>query len=297
MMRAIDLFAGCGGLSKGLEEAGIEVVAAVDHWKAAREIYEANFDHPIFDLDLASSDSEELLASFTPQLVAGGPPCQDFSISGKRQEGERANLTIRFGEIVASLRPTWVLFENVYNIQRFRTLDCLKEVLRGAGYGLSESVLDASYFGVPQKRRRYFLVGRLSEADGFFDLHFQKYAFEKPMTVAEYFGDSLDTDYYYMHPRSYARRAVFSVSEPAATIRGINRPIPKNYRKHTADAASIEDGVRSLTTRERAKIQSFPDDFVLQGATTSTELAIGNAVPPLLAKAVASSILNYELER
>ncbi|MCQ9343848.1 DNA cytosine methyltransferase [Corynebacterium kozikiae] len=296
-MKAIDLFAGCGGLSKGLELAGIEVVAAVDHWKAAREIYEANFEHPILDLDLSQPESEEFLSSFAPQIVAGGPPCQDFSISGKRQEGERANLTIRFGEIVASVKPTWVLFENVYNIQRFKTLSRLKEVLKDAGYGLSETVLDASYFGVPQKRKRYFLVGRMDEADGFFDSYFQKYAFEEPMTVAEYFGESLNTDFYYMHPRSYARRAVFSVNEPAATIRGINRPIPKNYRKHTADAASIEEGVRSLTTRERAKIQSFPDDFVLQGATTSVELAIGNAVPPLLAKAVASSILSFEQER
>ena len=100
-----------------------------------------------------------------------------------------------------------------------------------------------------------------------------------------------------MHPRSYNRRAVFSIDEPAATIRGINRPIPKNYDALRGDAALIANGVRALTTRERALIQTFHDHFKLPGTKTNVELAIGNAVPPKLAYHVASKIIEYESSR
>ena len=72
---------------------------------------------------------------------------------------------------------------------------------------------------------------------------------------------------------------MFSIDEPSATIRGINRPIPDNYKHHHADAAEIKDGVRALTFKERSYLQSFPDGFQFPGAKTNVELAIGNAVP------------------
>ena len=170
----------------------------------------------------------------------------------------------------------------------------MKAMLKDAGYGLSSRVLDASRCGVPQARKRFILVGRLGAEDGFFDESFVEGMAEKQMTVRDYLGDKLGTQYYYMHPRSYNRRAVFSVDEPSATIRGINRPIPENYKRHHADAAAIEDGVRALTTKERSYLQSFPEEFKLEGAKTSVELAIGNAVPPALAKYVAERVLKYE---
>ena len=95
-MRAVDIFSGCGGMTLGFEQAGIDVVAAFDKWAPAVEIYRANFDHPIFEKDLCDSDSIEAIELFEPDLIIGGPPCQDYSIAGKRQQGERANLTIRF---------------------------------------------------------------------------------------------------------------------------------------------------------------------------------------------------------
>lgn len=294
-MKAIDLFAGCGGMTQGFQDAGHEVVAGFDHWKPALEIYAANFNHPIYDLDLADAVAAKTLMQFEADAIIGGPPCQDFSISGKRHQGERANLTVQFGRLVAQVRPSWVVFENVYNVTRFESLSRMKTVLSEAGYGLSETVLDASYFGAPQARKRYFLVGKLGERDGFFDEKLLEGRDEVPMTVRDYLGDRLQTDFYYMHPRSYKRRAVFSIDEPAATIRGINRPIPKNYVAHRGDAARIEDGVRALTTRERALIQTFPDHFKLPGAKTNVELAIGNAVPPKLAFHLASRISEYGL--
>lgn len=95
-MRAVDIFSGCGGMSLGFEQAGVDVVAAFDNWKPAVEIYKANFKHPILQKDLCDEDSIQLIADKQPDIIIGGPPCQDYSIAGKRQIGERANLTIRF---------------------------------------------------------------------------------------------------------------------------------------------------------------------------------------------------------
>ncbi len=283
-------------MSLGFEEAGVNVIAAFDKWAPAVEIYRANFKHPIFEKDLCDEDSVEQIKSMTPDLIMGGPPCQDYSIAGKRNQGERANLTIRFADIVTGVKPKWVVFENVYNIERFGTLPIMKDKLKNAGYGLSSAVLDASRCGVPQARKRFILVGRLGSEDGFFDKALKTGFSDKQMTVRGYLGDKLGTQYYYMHPRSYARRAVFSVDEPSATIRGINRPIPSNYKKHHGDAAEISEGVRALTTKERSYLQSFPEEFQLPGAKTNVELAIGNAVPPELAKFIARRIVAFEKE-
>lgn len=293
-MKVVDLFSGCGGMSLGFKEAGFDVVGAFDNWDAAIEIYKANFKHPIYKADLSNADYIPTIKELNPDLIVGGPPCQDYSIAGKREIGKRANLTIRFGEIVSQVKPTWVVFENVYNIERFPTLPQLKEILMNAGYGISTKILDASLCGVPQKRKRFFLVGKLNAKNGFFDDAFVANMSAVPMTVKDYLGDALQTQFYYMHPRSYSRRAVFSIDEPSATIRGINRPIPDNYKKHPADKADISDGVRALTTRERGYLQTFPDSFSFPGAKTDVELAIGNAVPPVLAKYIAKSIILFQ---
>ena len=293
-MRVVDLFSGCGGMSLGFKEAGFDIVGAFDNWDAAVEIYKANFKHPIYKADLSNADYIQTIKELNPDLIVGGPPCQDYSIAGKREMGKRANLTIKFGEIVSQVKPTWVVFENVYNIERFPTLPQLKKMLMNAGYGISTKVLDASLCGVPQKRKRFFLVGKLNAINGFFDDAFVANMSNAPMTVRDYLGDTLQTQFYYMHPRSYNRRAVFSIDEPSATIRGINRPIPNNYKKHPADKADISDGVRALTTRERGYLQTFPDSFSFPGVKTDVELAIGNAVPPALAKYIAKSIILFQ---
>lgn len=289
-MRVVDLFAGCGGMSLGMIQAGFDVVGAFDNWQPAIDIYKENFKHPIFQMDLNNRDSLVMIKELLPDMIVGGPPCQDYSIAGKRNLGKRANLTNRFAEIVVSILPQWVIFENVYNIEKFPTLPEMKRILSDAGYGLSSMILDASRCGVPQKRHRFFLIGKLHAQDGFLNSFLNDNLSKKQMTVRDYLGDSLQTQFYYMHPRSYNRRAVFSIDEPASTIRGINRPIPENYKKHPADKAEINEGVRALTTRERSYLQTFPDTFKFPGTKTDVELAIGNAVPPRLAHYVANCI-------
>jgi len=168
-MRAVDLFSGCGGLSLGLENAGLDVVAAYENWKAAASIYQQNFSHPVFEFDLSNvKDAVEHINQFNPDIVVGGPPCQDFSSAGKRNEnGSRGNLTLSYAKIIIGVMPRWFLMENVERIIKTEVFAEAKKLLREEGYGLTEMVLDASKCSVPQKRKRMFLIGRLETFDNF----------------------------------------------------------------------------------------------------------------------------------
>lgn len=288
------MFCGCGGMSLGFQNAGFDIVASFDSWEPAVNIYKTNFHHPVFQKDLMDADSIDEVRKYEPEMIVGGPPCQDFSISGKRDfAGKRANLTMRFAEIVSTIKPEWFVMENVYNIEKSPVLPAAIQKLREAGFAMTKRVLDASYCGVPQARRRFFLIGHMGDQDGFLDEIITRRLSPKRMTVYDYLGDSLGTEYYYMHPRNYDRRGVFSIHEPSATIRGINRPIPNNYKRHPADKADVSNGVRCLTTKERSYIQTFPESFSFEGAKTDVELAIGNAVPVNLAKFVGNCIAEY----
>jgi DNA (cytosine-5)-methyltransferase 1 len=293
--RLIDLFAGCGGMSLGFQNAGFEVLAAYDNWQPAIDIYSRNFNHPIYKKDLSKEDISDELERMAPDIIIGGPPCQDFSIAGKRNfEGKRANLTLIYGNIIQTVRPRWFVMENVYNIEKSPVFDQVLQIFRNAGYGITKHVWDASYMGVPQMRRRYFVIGRQDTCDDFLLQALEKNLSKERMTLANYLGNNqLDTEFYYMHPRSYARRAIFSVNEPSATIRGVNRPMPNNYTCHPADKTKDLARVRSLTSKERSFIQTFPEAFMFVGAKTDIEQAIGNAVPVKMAEYIGRAILNY----
>ncbi len=290
--RVVDLFSGCGGMTLGFENAGFAVVAAFDNWKPAVEVYKANFKHPITQIDLNEDEALDLIQAEKPDVIVGGPPCQDFSIAGGRDfSGKRANLTLRFAEIVIDTKPKYFVMENVYNIQGTPVLSKVLEQFSEAWYVLTHGVFDASLMNVPQKRKRYFVIGELDgQNDGLREL-IEKSMAKESLTVREYLGNKLKTDFYYMHPRSYARRAVFSVDEPSATIRGVNRPIPQTYKFHNADAAKSFDKIRALNSVERGLLQTFPEDFVFLGPKTSVEQMIGNAVPVNMANFIAQRLM------
>ena len=115
------------------------------------------------------------------------------------------------------------------------------------------------------------------------------------MTVRDYFQRNnydLAFDFYYRHPRSYARRAIFSVDQPAPTIRGVNRPKPPEYTPHPGDAAP-PDNIHTLSFRQRSYIQTFPEDYIFNGNQAENEQMIGNAVPVNLAAHVARALSAY----
>lgn len=293
--RLIDLFAGCGGMSLGFQNVGFDVLAAYDNWQPAIDIYSRNFNHPIYKKDLSKEDISDELVRMAPDIIIGGPPCQDFSIAGKRDfEGKRANLTLIYGNIIQTVRPRWFVMENVYNIEKSPVFNQVLQIFKNAGYGITKRVWDASYMGVPQMRKRYFVIGRQDTQDDFLLVDLEKNLSKERMTLANYLGkNQLNTEFYYMHPRSYARRAIFTVNEPSATIRGVNRPMPNGYTCHPADKTTDLTKVRSLTSKERSFIQTFPEDFTFVGAKTDIEQAIGNAVPVKMAEYIGKAILKY----
>lgn len=294
-MRIIDLFSGCGGLSLGFLKGGFDVVGAYDFWDPAIECYRDNFSHPIKKLDLSNVDDVvRELKDIDFDMIIGGPPCQDFSHAGLRIEGARANLTRSFSEIIKRIKPKWFVMENVDRALRSGAYLESRGIFKESGYGLTEIVLDASKCGVPQKRKRLFVIGKLDVRDGFILNEVMCGISKDSMTVRNYLGDSLGIEYYYRHPRNYNRRAIFSIDEPAPTVRGVNRPIPDGYLGHAGDPVSISENVRPLTTFERARLQTFPEDFKFKGAKTNLEQMIGNAVPVELAKYVAVTIMEYE---
>lgn len=290
-IKLVDLFAGCGGMSLGFQNAGFDVVAAYDNWVPAVEVYKKNFEHPIFQKDLFDESVTKELGKFKPDIIIGGPPCQDFSIAGGRNfKGKRANLTLVFSNIVSDLRPKWFVMENVYNIEKSPVLAKAIKNFKSAGYGITKGIFDASLMGVPQSRKRFFVIGKLGAEDNFLEDILRAHLSKKHMTVRDYFGKSLKTEFYYMHPRSYSRRAIFSIDEPSSTIRGVNRPIPKTYVVHSADKTTNLGKVRALTSKERSYIQTFPKEFILEGTRSQVEQMIGNAVPVKMAEYVARQI-------
>lgn len=293
--KILDLFAGCGGMSLGFQLAGFEVLEGFDNWPAAVDTYRENLNHAATVLDLGDVDATiralnkyQGLGEF-PAII-GGPPCQDFSSAGSRVEGARADLTEKFAAIVDHFAPPFFVMENVARTEKSEAFKQALRVMETSGYTVQKAILDASLCGVPQKRKRLITIGTKS-ADltaAIFEWFYSNQS-KNPMTVREWFGDRLQTETYYRHPRSYARRAVFSIDEPSPTIRGVNRPIPAGYPGHPGDVESVCK-TRPLTTAERAEIQTFPQGYKFLASRTDTEQLIGNAVPVRLAKFVADGI-------
>lgn len=294
MLHAVDLFAGCGGLSFGFQKAGVDIRAAFEYWETAAHCYEQNFSHPVYRIDLSDTGSAiKAIAPFKPDLIIGGPPCQDFSHAGKRIEAARAGLTGAYATIISLIKPKYFVMENVDRAEKSHAYAFARNTFKKAGYGLTELVLDASKCGVPQKRKRFFCIGILNGEDNALRDLITKRMSSTETTLRDYFGDKLGFEFYYRHPRNYNRRAIFSIDEPAPTMRGVNRPVPKGYPGHPNDACPLNDTIRSLTTRERALIQTFPKSFKWEGSKTDIEQMIGNAVPVKLAEFVATSLLQY----
>lgn len=170
-LRAVSLFAGIGGIDLALERAGISVVAAVEIDPACRRIHGRHFPLTQLFKDVTEVTGDQLVAAgFDPRngIVAAGWPCQDNSVAGRRQgmAGTRSSLWTHVVRLLAETRAAWFLGENVPGLlsvnhgQDFT--QCLLD-LAGVGMGFGWRVLDAQYFGVPQRRQRVFIVGRAGD--------------------------------------------------------------------------------------------------------------------------------------
>lgn len=307
-MRTADLFAGCGGMSAGFRESGYELAYAAEQWLPAAQTFERNLGHEVERMDLGRIvDTARRLRVVRPDIIVGGPPCQEFSQAGTRVEAQRAKLTIAFAETIRAVRPAWFVMENVPEAQSSRAWAAARALLQEAGYGISEVKLNAAYFGVPQLRKRFFAVGRIDREDGFLDAALEAGRSAMPLSVRAFLeaeadrhgGDEraaghFDVDFYYRHPRNWGRRAIFSLDEPSPTVRTTNRPVAPGYRPHPDDPAPSA-GVRALTPRERARIQTLPLSHSFEGTRTDIDTMVANAVPTKLAAHIARAIMEAEM--
>lgn len=165
----IDLFCGCGGFSKGFENAGLEGILAVDIWKDAVETYQYNFKKhkaviaDLSEIDLSKFFEEHKVYKDAVDIIIGGPPCQGFSLSGKRDINDPRNKLYKaFVATVAIFRPKVFVLENVPGIVKLfkgAIWESIQKEFENLGYNLSWEILSSECFGVPQIRKRVFLVG------------------------------------------------------------------------------------------------------------------------------------------
>ena len=173
-LTAVSLFAGVGGFDLALERNGVKVVAAVEIDKHARGVLERRFPDTTLFEDVTEVTGDQLRAAgFVPErgIITGGFPCQDLSVAGKRAglEGGRSGLFWHIVRLAKELQPKWLILENVPGLLSSnggQDMGTVLGALGECGYGFAYRVLDAQYFGVPQRRRRVFIVGCLGDTGG-----------------------------------------------------------------------------------------------------------------------------------
>jgi DNA (cytosine-5)-methyltransferase 1 len=348
----IDLFAGCGGLTTGMEMAGFNAVWANEINADAAETYNYNFmnrnDHSTKMVveDICNVPMERILADIKGKqihLIAAGPPCQGFSMAGRRDINDPRNMLFKqLVRVVDAIKPPLFVMENVKGILTMdggRVIASIKRAFEKIGYKVEIKVLNAVDFGVPQSRERVFIIGSLTN---FSPLH-PVTTTKKPVTVKEAIDDlsfleaGEATNRYELPAMSEYQRlmrkgsdALHNHEAPKHTERVVERfsqlkpgqtgdDLPRKFRtkkmvlyrfdgnKPARTVTTLPDDYvhykldRILTVREMARLQSFPDTFVFLGPRTTggdrrrhacpQYTQIGNAVPPLLAKAVGDHLV------
>ena len=386
MLQFIDLFAGAGGLSEGLSEAGFHCLFANEIIPVYAQTYLKNhIGTKVLTSDIRTVDAYEILQDIGIErgkldLIAGGPPCQGFSINApiRSNEDSRNHLFREYLRFVDAFAPRAILIENVPGLVSFEkgaTLHAIIEALADLGYGADVRILGAAYYGVPQMRWRTIIIGLRGKEvpmDAFpsplfhapirpnFTTTFDgKQLVQMPTseslakftTIEEAIGDlpplkcgekgEVVKDYLtnprcgYQQMMRIGSGGVYNHESPRLSEMNLKRMkyikpggnwtdipydlLPKGMQKarksdHTMRYGRVRpDGLastiltkcdphwgayfhysqdRSFTVREAARIQSFPDHYVFYGNIAEQFAQVGNAVPPLLAKAIGLSIIN-----
>ena len=309
-----DLFSGAGGISKGFELAGLQGICGLDWFAEAGKTYRRNFHHPFVEGDIKSDEKKkEFYETVKKQLngrklniVAGGFPCQGFSMAGNRiVDDPRNSLYKELLEIVINLDPEFVVCENVVGLRSMlegKVEEKIIEDFKKAGYIMNVTVLRAADYAVPQKRDRVIFIGNKINKVNYHPKPFLTPA--EYVTTGEAIGDlmKLKPSEEFNHIPAKHRpdmiKRMLELEEGKSLYKGYSDA----FKKCPWDEASCtikenHGGVnvhpklgRVLTAREMARIQSFPDDFIFEGPKNKQLVQLGNAVPPLLAKAIGLAI-------
>jgi DNA (cytosine-5)-methyltransferase 1 len=316
---SVSVFSGGGGLDLGLSHAGFDIQYASDIERSYCETISINFPECFVDpQDIRNTTAEsiyELIGKSSIELLSGGSPCQSFSILGKRESfnDSRGQLVFEFIRLIKQLNPKVFIFENVPGIltlNKGEDWKFLRTKFESTGYTLHEKVLNAADFGIPQIRKRLFVVGFREPVKFEFPTRIYRDPGQVP-NLLEYnmpewmpaklalecisglpnhdirpHGDRVKTRYKLVPPGSrdlvdHTNR--IHPEKPAGTVlvgskAGGGRPHIHPYLP------------RHITAREAARLQSFPDWYIFQGTQTAQYRQVGNAVPPLLAYEVGKAI-------
>ncbi len=322
-MTFVDLFCGAGGLSKGLELSGLEGICGLDWFEEACKTYERNFKHPFVNGDITDSAVKERFYDIVKKqlngrrlsVVAGGFPCQGFSMAGNRiVDDPRNSLYKELIEIVVHLQPEFVVCENVKGLRSMLGGMVEKKILsdfKAIGYDMNVAVLCAADYYTPQKRERVIFIGNRI---GVKNMHPKPIlSQEEYITTGSSIADLMDMpdkpEFNHVttkHRPDMARR-MMALPEGHSLYKGYSDAWKKcPWNEVSCTIKENHGGVnihpklpRVLTAREMARLQSFPDDFIFEGAKNKQLVQIGNAVPPLLGKAIglALRLSNNDFDR
>jgi DNA (cytosine-5)-methyltransferase 1 len=332
----IDLFCGIGGFSKGFERQGFDVLFGIDNWDVALETFKKNHEKA----EAINGDVREIEDDFYKKyngnidVIIAGPPCQGFSMSGRRDINDKRNTL--FEEVIRAVKlinPKIIVIENVVGLLSMKNpdgefvKDLIHKSLEELGYNVKHQILNASDYGVPQSRKRViFLASRIGDID-----------FPEPynykITVGDALGNIPDVnEKHYLGPQTDFQKSmsngviqIFNHEAMNHNDKVLNRirhvppggnwkDIPpevydvggehsNNYRrldpnkpsitlKHATKSMIIHPKFnRVITAREVARLQSFPDSFLLAGTRFDQHQQLANAVPPILGEAITKVIL------
>lgn len=360
MIDTISLFSGGGGLDLGFKRAGFNIVYAIDIDEAAVKSYKRNIDSNIVLDDIFSIDITKLPKA---KVVIGGPPCQSFSLAGKRDiHDNRSDLVWKYLEIISYIQPEYFVFENVIGLKSAKTpkgskvIDDLSEAFKKVGYTINIETLNAADYGVPQRRKRVIIVGnKCGKRFIFPEITHNESGIDgkqKWVSVEEAIGDlgpashvgdasyskKVQNEYqelmrqenkktlsqHYYPQMSELDKQIISYVKPGGNYMDVPDFVPsKRIRKfketggrttcygrllplmpaYTINTHFNRPNVgcnihykenRLITVREALRFQSFPDNYCVVSKTKrGLHTVVGNAVPPLLAYAIAKQLRSY----
>lgn len=307
----IDLFAGAGGLSCGLTMAGFKHISAVEIMEQAVKTYNRNFHTNLSVCDVKDDATRNRLIESVKDkhihLIAGGFPCQGFSMAGNRVvNDERNSLYLEMLKIVKAIKPDFVLMENVEGLRSMLGGRVEQQIIadyKEIGYNINVTVLNSADYGVAQIRRRVIFIGNRIGKD---NLH------PKPILKPNEYKTVADGIARFAEiPENKSINHIFSKHNAEMQKRLAELPEGQSLYGNYSDAwkkvywdqpsVTVKEnhgGVnvhpkfpRVMTPRELAALQSFPDDFIFEGTKKWQLVQIGNAVPPLLGKAIGLAII------
>lgn len=306
-MNVVSLFSGAGGLDYGFIMADHNILWANDLYEDAVETYRKNIGNHIICKDISLIDTNDIPDC---DIVIGGFPCQGFSVANTKRhiKDTRNTLYKQLIRVIHAKKPTFFLAENVKGILSLGKGEVIKAIIsdfQSIGYKVKYKLLNAADYGVPQTRMRVIIVGVREDID--FD-----YQYPEPtnsqygslttaqwVSVGEIMAEIPDPDLpndlpnhqyskYKLGFNGYIGHRPLDPSKPAPTVTG------RGDDKGGVVILPHPNGLRRMSGRELAAVQSFPLNYEFCGPLSSVYRQIGNAVPPLLAYAVAKEFNRYE---